>query len=70
MEIREAIASAKLRQSNRTDKRIELTMQLLLLNATFVRRTTNLEVIANVNWLVITYLAYGKHQLRHVLTQR
>jgi len=49
MEIREAIASAKLRQSNRTDKRIELTMQLLLLNATFVRRTTNLEVIANVN---------------------
>jgi len=29
MEIRTASASAKLRQSNRTDKRIELTRQLL-----------------------------------------
>jgi len=51
MEIRAASASAKLRQSHRNDKRIELTTQLLVLNGTSVRRATDLEKTANMNLL-------------------
>jgi len=40
-------ASAKLCQSNRTDKRIELTS--LMLNGPFIRRATDLEKPANMN---------------------
>jgi len=47
MKISVASASAKLRQSNRADKRIELTMQNYLTiverHGTFFRRTTDLE---------------------------
>jgi len=48
MEIRAASASAKLRQSNRSGWRIEVTMQLLhsCSAAFFVRRTTDLEKTA------------------------
>jgi len=48
MEMQAASSSAKLRQSNRNDKRTEIT---LVLNGTFVRRATDLEKTANMNFL-------------------
>jgi len=48
MEIRVASARAKLRQSNWNDKQTEIT---LVLNGTFVRRASDLEKTANMNFL-------------------
>jgi len=53
MEIRAASASAKLRQSNRTDDRIELTIQLFhscWTYVTFARRTTDSKKTANLKY--------------------
>jgi len=52
MEILAASSCAKLRQSNRSDKEMNLQcnyFESLLLNDTFVRRTTDLEKTANMN---------------------
>ena len=54
MEILAASSCAKLRRSNRSDKEMNLQcnyFESLLLNDTFVRRTTDLEKTANMNWL-------------------
>jgi len=69
MEIQATIESAKLRQSNRNYKRIELTMQLLhsCLNGAFVRRIANLEKTVNANWWP---LAFGTHTSRRVLVSK
>jgi len=51
MEIRTVGKGVKLRQSNQTDKRIELTMKLLKLlhsNGIFIPRTADLGKTANI----------------------
>jgi len=61
MEIRTVGKGVKLRQSNQTDKRIELTMKLLKLlhsNGIFIPRTADLGKTANIymNWLPFSLL--------------